>query len=54
MDIYSRALKSKRRRANVRRTQEATEPALDAAVNGHAMGTIGAGGMSEKVEQRAF
>lgn len=53
MDVYSKALKSKRRRAQARRTAEAPDPVLDAAVNGHAMGTNAAGGLPEADEQRA-
>lgn len=53
MDVYSKALKSKRRRAHARRTAEASDPVLDAAVNGQAMGTDAAGGLPEAEEQRA-
>src|SRR3712207_74948 len=53
MDVYSKALKSKRRRAQARRTADAPDPLLDAAVNGHAMGTDTAGGLPEADEQRS-
>src|SRR3954453_18946352 len=49
MDVYSQALKSKRRRAHARRTAAAS----DAAVNGQAMGTSAAGGLPESEKQRA-
>ena len=53
MDVYSKALKSKRRRAHARRTAAAPDTALEAAVNGQAMGTNAAGELPEAEEQRA-
>ncbi len=52
MDVYSKALKSKRRWAHARRTAAALDPALDAAVNGQAMGTNAASGLPDAEEQR--
>jgi integrase len=53
LDLYARALKSKRRRPHVRRAEQAPDPALDSAVNGHAMGTDAAGVAPEAEEQPA-
>jgi hypothetical protein len=47
MDVYSRALKSKRRRAHARRSEQAPDRAFDPAVNGHAMGTNAADELPE-------
>jgi integrase len=53
LDLYARALKSKRRRPHARRGEQAPDRVLDAAVNGHAMGTNAADAIRDAEEQLA-